>query len=163
MRGFTLVEVLVSALILGLLISGIYGVLNVGNMTYLTDMGLLDLQQQTRQVMDGMTREIRQSGRSTPYSMTINTDGSLTFSIPSISNITYSLNNSHQIIRQQGGTNKVLANDVNSLIFCWWNGTSCCTTNCGSLQVLQISINAAKTVMRRPLTFSLTEQVRLRN
>lgn len=174
-KGFTLIEVLVSVAILSFIVAGIYAVLNMANKTYNEDMGLVDLQQGARQAMDGMTREIRQSGRSSPYSMNIDTNGSLTFSIPSISSIIYRLdNNFPQIIRQLGSTNKVLANDINTLNFCWWDGIDCCdpvSENCSNLQVLQIQIRATKTVRGRELCFPgpcdpvqfLTEQVRLRN
>lgn len=158
--GFTLIEILISMAILSLVMGGIYGVFNTADKTYNEDMGLVDLQQETRQAMDSMLREIRQASR--PYA-NINANGSLTFSIPTMLNITYQLDtSSHQIIRQLAGINKVLSNDIQSLSFCWWDGASCCTSGCGNLEVLQVSITSAK-VARRPVTFSLTERVKLRN
>ncbi len=65
MAAFTLAETLVSVFILGLLISGICGVLNVGNMAYLNDMGLLDLEQNTRQAMNSIERELRAASVAT--------------------------------------------------------------------------------------------------
>ena len=64
MRGFTLVEVLVSLLILSIVLAGIFAVLNVGQMNWNSSMSSLDLQQQVRQAMDGMSKEIRQSSFS---------------------------------------------------------------------------------------------------
>lgn len=176
-RGFTLIEILVTSAILSFLIAGIFAILNVADRSQNLDMGLLGLQQEVRQAMDGMTREIRQSGRPTNLSVisdniTIGDNGtSITFSIPynlsthtSISNISYYLdyldsncyqnNNCYPIKRQQPagtGTTKILANDINSLNFSL------------SGNIMQIQLGAAKTVRQRALSFFLTEKVRLRN
>lgn len=173
-KGFTLIEILVCIAILSLVIAGIYGILNVGNMTYNEDMGLVDLQQPTRQTMDGMIREIRQSGRPL-YNIAIDNDGKgITFSTPDTPSIRYYLDtNSRQIIRQQPagtGQTRILANNINGLSFCWWDGIDCCDVvleDCSSLHILQIQLNAVKTVGQRTLIFPqigpLTEKVRLRN
>lgn len=173
-KGFTLIEVLVSISIFSFIIAGIYAVLNMADKTYHEDMGLVGLQQKARQAMGGMVRELRQSSR-TIYNIDIDNDGTgVTFSIPDIPNIRYYLDaNSHQVIRQQPegtGPLQVLANDINTLNFCWWDGVDCCnqtTEDCSSLQVLQVQIRARKTVRGRtlvfPLILPLTEQVGLRN
>ncbi len=157
-------EVLVGAFILGLLISGIYGVLNVGNITYLTDMGLLDLEQQTRRGMDAMVRELRGS-----YSASIdNNDPShITFTTLKFSDIEFRHIDSNndvirdRVIRQRTSETTILANEISDLCFCWDAANNNCRTDCSNL--FMIRIRAAKTVMQRPLTFSLIEQVRLRN
>jgi len=168
--GFTLVEVLVTALILTFIIAGIFAVLNVADISWHTDMGLVELQQQARLAMEVMIREIRQSGRLS-YNIAVDANGTgITFSIPNILNIRYYLDTtSHQIIRQQPvgtGTSKILANDIDSLSFCWWDGVDCCDQileDCSSLYVLKIQLRATTTVRQRPLAFSLIEKVRLRN
>ena len=48
MKGFILVEFLVSILILSFIMAGIYGILYVGGNTYNTSLGLVELQQQAR-------------------------------------------------------------------------------------------------------------------
>ncbi len=127
-NGFTLVEILVSVLILGLLFAGIYAVLNVGNIIFREDMTLVELQQQVRQAMDGMIREIRQAKRETDRLITIPSDGSeIEFYIPSFSNpISYyrdvnDVNNDgiiDQVIREHPPQiYKILANDITALSF----------------------------------------------
>ena len=163
-RAFTLLEVLVSALILSLLILGICGVLNVGNMTYLMDIGLLDIEQNTRQAMDAMVRELRASSA-------VNIDNSdsshITFTTPQFSGIEFRYIDSNndsvrdRIIRQRGSETKVLANEISNLCFCWDAANNNCRTDCSNL--FTIRIRAAKTVRQRPLTFTLIEQVRSRN
>lgn len=176
MKGFTLLEILITIAILGFIVAGIFAILNVADMMHNMDMGLLDLQQEVRQAMDGMIREIRQSGRRPPCNITIDDNSTITFSTPDRSNIRYYLdNNSHQIMRQQPagtGATKILTNDINNLSFCWWDGVDCCNPLlevCSNLHILQIQISAGKTIRGRALSFPqdptkpLTEQVRLRN
>jgi len=161
MKGFTLVEILVTVLILSFFIGGLFMVLNMGGMTYSTDLCLLDLQQQARLAMHGMIRELRQtneeSGRG---NLNIVSATEITFSIPSgtysdpwIGPIRYYLNNlENQIIREYpAGTEKPIANDIDNLVF----------SLTGNL--LEIQLSCAKTARRRELSFSLREQVRLRN
>ena len=157
MRGFTLVELLVSVIIVSFLMMGIFMILNIGNMTYNSDLGLLDLQQQARQAMHGMSRELRQSRDS---EISIISDSQIIFSIPPqdygsgwIGPISYYLDTlENQIIREYpAGTERIVANDVNGLIFSLNNN------------LLDIQLTCTKTVLQRDLAFSLNSQVRLRN
>lgn len=180
MKGFTLVELLVAILLLCFLIGGIYAVLNLGQKTWDYDMGLLDLQQEARQAMDGMVRELRQ-GKSSSFNISVN-DTRISFSIPNdvsntsmVSNITYYLDGANKIIRENpSGSNcdsiwddnycKVLASNIIYLNF----------TN--SDNILSVKMRAEKTAFNKELYFPvkdneenvaeerfLTEQVRLRN
>lgn len=160
MKGFTLVEVLVSTAILAVIFAGISLVLITGDKTWHYDMGLLDLQQQARQAMDGIVRECRQASLST---LSITENGArLDFSIPNISNpVAYLLSN-NQIIRQHAAEEKILANDINALNFCCWHNGNC-DSDCSVSNTLQVQIEAAKSALNRPISFSLTQKVRLRN
>lgn len=163
-------EILVSVAILGLLIAGIFAVLNIAEMSWHSDMGLLDLQQQARLAMDGMVREIRQN-KASDIIIPDNSGVEIKFKIPdSPYCFKYSLNN-YEILRDISDEclpftslllePKVLANDINSLNFSL------------SGNIVEIQLRAKKTVQRRELCFpvpcdsvspkSLIEQVRLRN
>ena len=157
MKGFSVVEIVVSVLILTFLVAGIFMVLNVGDMSYDTDMGLIHLQQQARLAMDGMTRELRQADISA------DPDGadSITFNAPLALNptqwigpITYQLDsNQNQIIRTLAGVpNKILGNNISSLSFDLIGDNLDIELTC------QIT-----TTRRRDLSLSLKEKVRLRN
>lgn len=162
MRGFTLLEVLISFVILSILTVGIYGVLNISDKTYHNDMGLLDLQQQVRQSMDGMVKELKQSKASL---ITISNGGArIDFKVPidlTTSPVTYTdliayYRSGNQVLREfPAGTTKVLANDINVLNFSLAGNE------------LQVQLSAQKTVRQRVLTFPLTglltQKVRLRN
>ncbi len=162
--GFSLAEVLVSVFILGLLITGVYAVLNVGNTAYLNDMGLLDLEQGIRQAMNFIVKELRASSAVT---IDAGDSGHITFTTPTLSNIEYRHIDSNgdgtrdRIIRQLGGTTRILANDISHLCFCWDAVSSTCLTNC--TDIFTIRIRAAKTVIQRSLEFVLIERVRTRN
>ena len=145
--GFTLLEALIVALIFSFIAAGIFGVMNVANVSYPTELGLLNLQQQARQTMQWITRETREA------SLVTITPGSgsdvISFNTPNETGIQYSVVN-NQVIRSYGGT-RTIAFNISSLRF----------SQTGKL--LQIQVNAATTVLLRPLAFSLTEKVRLRN
>ena len=158
MKGFTLVEILVSAVILCLIIAGLFGVLNIGNATYNTERYLLDLQQKARYVMDRMIRELREGLRSSVNISAGNTR--ITFNTPDEPGMQYYRDISDidgdgrvdQIFREYpaGTRNKLVQEDIESLNFSL------------SGNLLQIQITAKKT-QRPDLTFFLKEQVRLRN
>lgn len=181
MRGFTIVEVLIAIVIFGILITGLYEVLNVGDMTTAQDMGLLDLQQQARQALDGMTLELRQSRPSAvqiPSPAYLNVP-SIQFVIPVNLNpptyfqpsqsIIYYLNwdpnlGYYQLIREHpAGVTKVLANNVRNI-------TDLSFLLAGN--IVEIRVRLEKTTVRgRNLCFPFpcnlaqyfTERVRLRN
>jgi len=152
-KGFTLFESLISMLIMGLIVAGILGILTIGMKTWDNDMGLLDLQQQTRAAVSGMVSELRQGTLTCPPP-----DGSTAdFTVPTditptpSENIEYRLSN-NQIIRDHpAGNRKVIANNINSLNFSL-NG-----------KILLIQVGAFKIVKGRQLLFNVTEQVWLRN
>lgn len=149
-NGFTLVEVLISTAIALFVVLGIYAVLNIGNITWFTDMGMLDLQQEARLAMDGMTREIRQSS---PSGISITNGGEKAeFYIPDVADgISYFLRNNQLVREHPAGTEKVLANDLTSLNFSLASDT------------VTILSTFGKTAQNRNLSFSLAEKVRFRN
>jgi len=159
MRGFTLVEVLVSATILGILAAGIYGVLDAGNKMYYNDMGLLELQQSGRQGMEAMINELREAGNIQITTLDNDTDQILFNSYKGIGVQYYrdinDLNSDgivNQIIREYPlGSRRVLANNVTRLKFLHTS------------HYLTIEIRTEKTIRQRPLSFSLKENVALRN
>ena len=174
-NGFTLVEILVSVLILGLLFAGIYAVLNVGNIIFREDVGLVELQQQARQAMSAMVKEIRESKSSVITLADTNTK--IIFSVPPavygnpwVGPISYyrdvnDTNNDgvvNQIIREYPtGTRKILANDITALSF----------SITGKVVVVELA--AKKAARGRELCFpvlyckdtskTLKEKVKLRN
>ena len=176
-KGFTLVEILVSTAILGIIMAGLVMVLIVADKTYNTDMGLLDLQQQARQAMDGMVREIRRAKEETDRPIGVSSD-SITFYILTYPGINYSRDTGNRIIRTYpaGSTNpgdqRVLANNIGALTFCWRHGATC-DSNRSDSNTIEIRLSANNTIRQRELRFPpsrypgdvnfLTEKVRLRN
>lgn len=167
MKGLTLIEILIAAVLVTILMAGILTVLNTANLSWYQDMGLVDLQQGARFAMDGMTREIRQADPA--RSMAIGAGGdSLQFYIADYTDpIIYTLNGSQLIREHPVGVNKILANNVSVLGFCWaQNATSCILTR-GQSDVLQAQLRVSKIVRQRTLTFPLAgplvEEVKLRN
>jgi len=153
MRAFTLTEVLITLFIVTLLAGGIFAVTNIAILSWNANRAMLELVQEVRQTMDGMIREIRQSNSNLPPPGS----SEFEFSIPDVTNkIKYYRNNdTRQLIREHPpGTKRVLANNINDLKF-----------DSDSLypRVLKITITANKMIRNTPYSFSLTEEVWLRN
>ena len=158
MKAFTLVEVLIVALIFSFLALGITQVMNLGNVTFPVDLGKIQLQQQTRQAMQWMTRELRQA--SNPV---ITGSNRITFDSFSDAGLNYYLDTGdangdglvNQILREfPAGSRRIMANNITSLTF---------TPDGPPIRLIRIDINAGRTILGKALDFSLVEQVRLRN
>lgn len=70
-KGFTLVELLVAMAVLGVMMTGVLGLLMVGHQSYLVSANLVETQQSARVALDRMIREIRQAGYN-PAGATLN-------------------------------------------------------------------------------------------
>jgi prepilin-type N-terminal cleavage/methylation domain-containing protein len=166
MRGFTLIEIVVSTFILSLLIAGIFTVLYLGDLSWRQDLALLDLQQGSRLVMEGMSRELR-GGK--PSSISITLEGKkITFSIKGLSQpISYYLNDDNQIVREYPpNTTKIIANNIENLDFCCLGGSDC--YDCSHAHSVKIKLKAHKKVKQKDIWFPfqdkfLIQKVRLRN
>jgi len=150
MKGFALIEVLISALIFSFIIAGIYGIMNIANVSFPIDLGLLDLQQQARQGMAWITKETRESSWANPGNIGT-CAGNISFNTPNETGIQYYLNGNQVVREYPAGTTKVVAQNITCLKFSQ------------SGKVLDIQITASKVVLLKPLSFSLREKVRLRN
>ena len=173
-KGLTLIELMVSVVILSFLTLCIFSLLNIGDLSWRTDMGLLDLQQQARQAMHGMVRELRQGINTSVNNVTITNGTMIEFYVYNVTNsIAYYLQQDRIIREHPSGTTRVLATDIDSISFCCCQqDTDCdpseCNSNCtfpGSPNAadIKIHITAGKTVKFRNLSFDLTEKVKLRN
>lgn len=162
MKGLSLLEVLITILIFSFIIVAIYMVLDIGNLTFSTDIALLDLLQQSRLGMSWMVKDIRQAS---PSSIVITGGSRIDFNIPNIPNepiaISYYLDNG-QLIRESpsgSGERRIVANYINSL--CFFCNT--CADNCSNPNTLQIEVGAYKVAANgRAYAFSLKQKVTLR-
>lgn len=183
MKGFTLLETLVTILIFSFIIGGIYGVMNITNTNYDANLVSLNLQRQARQGMSWLVREIRQASFSTILDKD-NNRNSITFNRPGEPSVTYSLvpNNSlcnkgtinlptSQLWRNYP-TGQVVANDIVGLTFYSLPCDSCCdpvpsTCTKEYIPLQKIKLEVCRTFSslgnERTLEFSLTEQVTVRN
>jgi len=146
--GFTLIETLISAAILGMVAGGIFLVLYMADTNWRVQTGMLNLQQSARQAAGSMTRELRQALNI----VVINNGSRINFAMKNVTgNFSYYLNNSQLICEHPVGTNIVLGNDITNLSF----------TSLGKM--VKVNVRASKNVMGRVLTYNLSEKVELRN
>lgn len=165
MKGFTLIEVLVTCLIFSLIIGGIYGVMNLTKINYDTNLVSLNLQRQARQGMNLLSREIRQASWASiniePPDPEVPGDlsHSIRFNTPEENDVNYSVQFSEQTALWQlkRNTDKVIANDIRELNL----------YQDLPKKLLNITMLASKTFFlfgkERIVTFSLTQQVEVRN
>ena len=164
-KGLTLIEALVSIVILAIIFLCVFAVSNIGDMSWRTDMGLLTLHQQTRHAMHGMVREIRQIDTSGSNNITITNTSygtEIEFYVINVTNsIRYYVNN-NRIFRSHGTTTRTICNDIDMLSFCCQHGSTC-DTDCSETDAVEIQVGARKSVRNRNVFFNLTEQILLRN
>ncbi|MBN2830872.1 MAG: prepilin-type N-terminal cleavage/methylation domain-containing protein [Candidatus Omnitrophica bacterium] len=150
MKGFTLIETLVAAAIFILIISGIYGIMHIANISFSIDSGLVDLQQQARNAIYWIARETREASSVIITPISPNNDD-IIFDTPSEAGVSYSLIGTQVIREYPPGVTKVIGDNITSLKFL------------RSGRILDIQLTASKSVLLRPLSFSIREQVKLRN
>jgi len=167
--AFTLVEVLVVTLLLSVIMAALYSVLVVGERGFRQDGYLLDLQQQARQCMEGMLREIRQARVSNITSLE---PEEIEFRILNIDDqnktayIRY-YKEADQIFREHpAGSTKLIGYNISYLNFTCVDETGNCTS-CLSSPIFQIQLRASKSVGGQtyhfPTDTTLKGIVRLRN
>ena len=158
MKGFTLIETLLSLLIFGIISAALLVVFSKGKETYTTSMAVLDLQASGRLAMNALCRELRQSDT---MNLTISNGNSrvdfqvpidITVSPPTMSqNIAYYVANNQMIREHPAGTSRVVGNDIAQVQF---NLTA---------NRLAITLQLNKIVKQRVHTLTLEKQVLLRN
>ena len=150
MKGFTLIEVLATTVIFTIIIGGVYGIFNIGNKFYSTDIGFMEMQQEARNGMDRMVREIRASSTAAVTVISADNDR-ITFTVPGASGVQYYLSGSQLVREYPSGTVKTIAKNISHLKF---------TLNA---PLLKIDLIASQTVLLKAFAVNLIENVRLRN
>jgi type II secretory pathway pseudopilin PulG len=148
--AYTLVEALISVSLLSFVLLGVYGVLVTGNTVVTNDNALLEVQQQARNAMDRIIRDVRASSTQTVTVISTDSDR-ITFTTPSKPNAKYYLSGTNLVLEYPSGTLINVASSIAHLKFTV------------SASVLQIDIRADKTLYGKTVSFYLTEKVRLRN
>jgi len=156
MKGFTLVELMVSVLIMTGMVIALFASFEAGRNVYDSNQGLMEKQKFVQQTMSAIVKELRQA-KSADIAVS-NGNTQIDFVIPTSvnplttsSNIRYSISN-NQIIREHPpGVQQVLAINVDALTF---------TLN-GNL--LEIEIQAHIVLRSEDLDITIKEQVSLRS
>ncbi|MFH0856213.1 MAG: prepilin-type N-terminal cleavage/methylation domain-containing protein [Candidatus Omnitrophota bacterium] len=132
--GFTLVEVLVTSVILAVLVTALFLVLNLGQSSWTNADTGIQLRQEIARALMFMSQELKQTSAA-KIDLTLNSSaGSISFRIPQDPDgdgyvvdasgnidwspeINYSLNSSGQVLREYGGVTSIIANNISSLAF----------------------------------------------
>lgn len=148
--GYTFVELLVSIALLSVILLGVYGVMETGNAVLVNDGGQVDMQQQARNALDRIVREVR---ASSIHTITVNNADSdtVTFTTPTSPNVKYYRSGTDLVREYPAGTISKLASNIAHLKF---------TNSPGALTV---KLRAEKTMYSRTVSFPLTQKILLRN
>jgi prepilin-type N-terminal cleavage/methylation domain-containing protein len=154
MKGFTLIELIVSISIFLILIFVLFSMMGSGTSAWFTGSRSVELRQEIIKVFMKMEVELQET-RPAQISLSIgSTSPALTFKIPQdndndgtildsfgnvewSNNITYALNGANQITRTASGATTILANSIITLQF---------TRPTTSVSLLQIDVTAHKTI-----------------
>lgn len=164
--GFSLVEVLVVILIVGVVGSACFISMMAGRSSWMSADTEISIQQELRKAVSQISSDVRQSGvlkvnitaNSVPYdaiSMYLcegaGSSGALNWSA---SPVAYTLS-SGQIVRTNGSDTRIVANNVTNLTF---------TRETTSSDIVRIAVSVQKgNSMNRVLNASLESSVKLRN
>ncbi len=149
MKGLTLVEVLVTSVVLAVLIVALFLVLNIGQRSWIQGDANIQLQQEIARAVVVISRELKETA---PKKVRIQAS-SITFNVPQDLNgdtsvvdadgyiewspdIIYSLNGSNQITRSFNGATSIVANNISALQFSFVPNEEA---------VIQLNLTASKT------------------
>lgn len=134
MKGFTLIEVMVSAAILLILIFALFSVMNISRSAWFGGDVSAELRQEIIKSFARMESELKETRPSQISLSSGATNASLTFKLPQdnngdgtildslgniewSANITYALNSNHEITRTFGNQTAIISRNINSLLF----------------------------------------------
>ncbi|MBF0485332.1 MAG: prepilin-type N-terminal cleavage/methylation domain-containing protein [Candidatus Omnitrophica bacterium] len=150
-KGYTLVEALVSVAIFSVLVMGLFDILGVGTSVYMKSVPMIDLQQEARNAMDRMVRDLRSARIPIVTPIDQNSDR-ISFNAPQNMNVEYYKDGTFLVRLQNPDVlTTLVAQDVTYLKF----------TLTGAL--VTISLRVERVFNNQKVTFPLVEQVRLRN
>jgi len=157
MKGFTLVEIMITLLILGVLCGALMVIFSASKSAYDASMASADLQASGRQALEAMNRELRQSDLST---LTITGGNRINLRIPTdiaaspatlSGMISYYVSNNQLLREHPVGITRVIGTNISQIVFSLTNNQ------------LSVTLTASKTVRQRAYTLAVKEQILIRN
>lgn len=155
-RGFTLIEMIMVILILGIIVAMSSSLLTQGLNSASQGEGLLDANWQGQIAFERMSRDISLV-RSTADITTIGASN-FAFTDTSGNTISYSLSGTSLLLTQNGNA-AILADGVSSLSFTYFDRTGTSTATATLVRYIRISI----TVTRNNVNYALTTMIYPRN
>ena len=171
MRGFTILETLISTLIFSIIVIALgLGIIAGKNSLFTSDVPT-QLRQNVLFAVVSMSRELRQTTPSKTNIGSSTSSSSISFQIPHDNNsdsslvdtlgniewgssITYARNGANQIIRTQNGASSILSANISTLLF---------TRPAGEDNIIQIDITSSKTHNSRNWQDSEQAIIKMRN
>ncbi len=150
-KAFTLIEVLITTVIIATLLLGLMSIVMSGNQIYLQVTDSIEIRQAARNAMDRIVRELRESNGAPSAEELALHPSDITFTGPRLPSVRYFLSNGNIMREYPAGTIQSIAVNVTDLVFV------------RSGPQVDITIQATQDTGTPPLTFLLKQKVRLRN
>lgn len=157
LKGFSLVELLTVIIIFALLLVAIFAVLAAGRRSWQIGSAQIQVQQEARRAMDSMIQELRGASAIDPSTFVNGVSNDVIRFTAGGQNLEFSLNvlgfNAGQLIRTEGATTTVLANNIQNIQF-----------NLSGGNVVYITLTTQGTsIFGHPVQAAFNSQVVLRN
>jgi len=175
-KGFTLVEAMVTVLLFSLILGACLGILLSGSDSWQVNGVAVELQQELRKTMDWMKEDLVEGGVSTiptppavgsvpaddnwyttvvfKTSNGVSSGGSIIWSTDTIQFLRAG-SDGNQLIRRSGGTDKVIAQDITSLLI---------RRQVATPTVVEVALEAQKDTLKgTTVTADMDFQIKLRN
>ncbi|MDD4899687.1 MAG: hypothetical protein PHT31_03535 [Candidatus Omnitrophica bacterium] len=152
MRGFTITEILIAACIFLVLVLSLFQSLDISRSLWFNDEVSVELRREIIKTFTNMERELKETRPALTNLASGTSSATLTFCVPQDNDgdetilnsfgdiewspqITYALNDSHQITRTVSGNTTIVANNVSDLLF---------TRPLSPVNIIQVDITASK-------------------
>ncbi len=156
-KGFTLVELMVVAVIFSLVLAATFAVLTIGRRSWQISNTQIEVQQQARRAMEAIVRDLRGASAVDPATFVDGvSNGIIRFTLEG-EQIEFALDqegyDAEQLIKTAAGTSSIIADDITGIQF-----------NLFGDNVIYITLNSQKrNIFGRLLAASLNSEVVLRN
>ncbi len=158
-KGFTLIEILIAMVVSGIVITGIYSVYNYQQKTYVSQLQIVEMQQNLRAGLLMLVNEIRMAGYdptgaasawivnlgsdTITFTMDLDGDGALSGSGENVTYLLYTAADGRQKLgRQSPATPQAVAENIDALNFVYLDVDGNVTATASDVKSVQVSLVA---------------------